>query len=79
MNKTTKLKKLWRKYGAFPLFLTQVLAFVLGNPFIAGIGFLACLTIPCGIKMFNKKRWLWHIRQLCFLIAGIFLLLVRFI
>lgn len=57
---------LWRKYGGFPILITQLLAYIFCSHIIYSGVVLLWMTIPCGIKEVNINPYLWYPRQLLF-------------
>lgn len=64
-----KLKKFWRRFGAFVILALMCLSEAY-CPKAMGFAFLLFLTVPCGIKIFNRGN-LWIVRQTVFAITGL--------
>lgn len=69
-----KIIAYWRKYGAAPILITQILTGFFFSNIIYGIVFSLWFTVPCGIKIINRIKWMWYIRQ-----AIIFIIVYFFI
>lgn len=68
---THRLVVIWRKHGALPLLVVQILASCFLPNYIIGCVALLWLTLPCGIKIINHKWYLYYLRQLAFIILAI--------
>jgi len=60
-----KYWKLWRRHGALPLLITQIVT-MLTSPVLYACVMPLWLTVPCGIKAVNERWYLWYPRQLLF-------------
>ncbi len=71
--KIKTLIKAWRKHGALPLLIIQLLTMT--TPILYACVMPLWLTIPCGIKQVNDNWYLWYPRQLAFVTMSVFAIL----
>ncbi len=69
-----KYINLWRKYGSFPILITQILTEIFCSNIISGLVILLWITVPCGIMYVNKNWWLWYPRQILFIYLSIIMI-----
>lgn len=65
MSEIKSYWKLWRKYGAIPLLITQIIGMLI-SPLLYACIMPLWITLPCGVKIINEKWYLWYPRQLLF-------------
>ena len=82
VNEEKQIKRLvmrykynWRKYGALPLLILQIVSAIWFPNTITGVIVALWVTIPCGIKYVNCHKWLWYPRQLYFGSMGVIIFL----
>jgi hypothetical protein len=56
----------WRRYATFPLLITQMITSAYCSNIVYACVIALWLTVPCGIKVVNRKWYLWYPRQLLF-------------
>ena len=62
--------KWWRSYGVILLIALQLIFWLMEYPIGICIATIMFVTVPCNMKIFNKYKLLWYVRQIAFIFVG---------
>lgn len=74
MNSIPKYKFIhwWCHHGAKIILSLMVMSLVFNNMALKGISMIMLMSVPCNVKIINTNKYLWYLRQVLFLLLGLY-------